>query len=285
MAAAGRLHYQPNLAARALASRHSGLVGLVADDLRDGLVMAIVEAAQRSLDRRGYGVLISGSRDGGTSVTIERFLARGVEAVLLAGREPGRAEIEALTARGVPWIAVAESRGDDPCHWDIGRARGAELACRYLLNLGHPRLGVLCDGAGSPRLATSLAGILATITFADAPPGGDAAVTRDAVRRLLDAPARPTAIVCPGDSQALIALRECAMREIRIPEELSVVGFGDEPFARYSHPALTTVRVAMAELGSRSGDALADMLVGGSPERYTAGLKVIVRETTGRGSG
>jgi DNA-binding LacI/PurR family transcriptional regulator len=144
---------------------------------------------------------------------------------------------------------------------------------------------VLLDGAGWPRLATSLAGMLATITFADAPPDGDAAVTRDAVRRLLDAPVRPTAIVCPGDIQALIALRECALREIQIPEELSVVGFGDEPFARYSHPALSTIRVAMSELGGRSGDALADMLTGRSPERYTAGLKVIVRETTGPGPG
>jgi len=282
MAAADRLRYRPNLAARALASRRSGLVGMVIDDLGDAILSGIVQAAQGSLERRGYGTLVAlnPGREG-TTGPIDSLLARGAEAVLFAGRSPTPIEVEALGAKGLPWIALCEDQGDDASIWDAGRGRGAELACRYLLDLGHERLGALLGGQGASRLAESLAKAGSPVTLAEVAPEEDPSAIRSAVRSLLDLPGAPTAIVCRSDRCALIALRECASRGVRIPQDLSVVGFGDEPFARYCHPALTTIRVAAGEIGRQSGDALAGRIAGASTERHAAGVKVIVRETTG----
>src|SRR5689334_9512464 len=120
MAAADRLRYRPNLAARALASRRSGLVGMVIDDLGDAILSGIVQAAQGSLERRGYGTLVAlnAGREG-TTGPIDSLLARGAEARLRSKwkrserrgyRGSPSAKIRVTTRRsGTPVVAGARS--------------------------------------------------------------------------------------------------------------------------------------------------------------------------------
>ena len=273
-AAAARLDYEPNLAARTLASRRSGLLAIVVSPLDDGVVVRTAAAALCALERRGYGVLLV-SETTAEHLDMPGLARRGVEAVLFVGRAPGRAEREALSARRLAWVAVADADDGDPRCLEFGRPRAVELACRYLQQTGRRSVGLL----GRPGLALTewVRQLVQTGTAIDltAP-----ALPGSALRRLLETSGQPAAIVCADDLAALAVLRECALRGISIPQDLAVVGFGDEPFARCARPALTTVRPVCAEVGAHAAEALLDVLAGRSCAPYAPRHKLVLRETT-----
>ena len=282
IAAASRLGYRPNLAARALASRRSGLVGLVPPDGEDGLLAGIVRGAELALDAHGYGVLLAGEREGGPGTAGARLAAKGVEGLVFVGRQPAGAERQELGGRGLPWVAAVEGAGDERCI-DLGRTRAAELACRYLLELGHRRLGLLVVAGRLSAVALSdrLQAAGASIQWTVAPSGGPDDI-RNAIQGLLEASARPTALVCSDDLAALAAVRECATRGLAIPGALAIVGLGDEPFSRHAYPALTTVRMSPGEVGTQVAEGLIDALAGQPLRSRTGAVKLVVRETTPR---
>ena len=254
MAAAVRLGYRTNLAARALASQRSGLIGIIVAKPADSLLANVLHGAQRTLADRGYSALLTSLDAAAGGATEQRTLvARGVEAILYLGFSPAAPEIEACAKDGVGWVAIADDQSGPGIQIDDGRRRGAELACRFLLDLGHERFGVVTHRLTGTRegVTSALEGTAADLVVAEWP-GGDSNSVGTAVNRLLEAHPVPSAIICSSDEEALAALRECSIRGIAVPRELSIVGFGDSAFARYALPALTTVRVATAELGRRS---------------------------------
>jgi len=281
MAAAARLDYKPNLAARALASRRSALLAVVLSPLEDGVAARTAVAALGALRRRRHGVLLV-SETAAERLDVSGLATRGVDAVLFVGRAPLDAESEALSTRGLAWIAIADSDGEGASGLDLGRLRAVELACRYLQEVGHRSLGLL----GPPGLGlgdlVSRVGEGTAIELARPAWPGDALAIGGALHRLLDAPARPTAIVCADDLAALAVIRECSVHGISVPRDVAVVGFGDEPFARLVRPALTTVRPACAEMGGRAADALLEVLDGRTCPDCAAVNKLVVRETTER---
>ena len=283
MAAATRLGYRTNLAARALAAKRSGLIGIAAAPLSDALLAEVVEAAELRFAREGYGVLISGVSPSNVIAASQALMARGVEAILFAGKSPTDQDVDTLQRQDVPWIGVAEGEGEDPSRLDLGQAKGAELAARYLVELGHERLGVLERNGGTSRrgVAIGLAGSRARLGVAETLTREDGNELRRAAQRLLDSGERPSALVCGGDAEALAALRECSMRGIDVPGTLSIVGFGDQEFARHSWPALTTVRVRGEEIGQSAAEALLDRLAGRPAKRYETAVKLVIRETSG----
>jgi len=281
VAAAARLDYKPNLAARALASRRSGLLAVVLPPLDDGVVARTAVAALRALHRGRYGVLVI-SETAAERLDVARLATHGVEAVLFVGRAPLDAERGVLSTRGLAWIAIADGDGQGTGCLDVGRLRAMELACRYLQEVGHRSLGLLGPpGLGLGELMARVGPGSAVELARPAWPGDAAAIGR-ALQRLLEAPGRPTAIVCADDLAALAVIRECSVCGISVPQDLAVVGFGDEPFARFARPALTTVRPACAEIGGRAADALLEVLAGRACASYAGINKLVVRESTER---
>jgi LacI family transcriptional regulator len=286
-AAAERLHYVPNLAARTLAARRSGLLGIILGTLADPLVAAVATACERRLGEAGYGVMIA-STSGlpeENSRAARALLARGAQALVFV--EPSEtAAVERLMAGcAVPWVAVAEpSPTAGPIALSLGRRRGAALAALYLLGLGHRRFGVIAQADGVIAEAVrqpveASAGDLLPSAILGSAEKLDAA--QAAMRRLLDQNHPPTAVICSSDALALAATRECAVRGIAVPQSVSVVGFGDAEFARRAYPALSTVRVAAAEFGVRTAESLLAIVEGHEASQLEAGLKLVVRESTG----
>lgn len=283
MAAATRLGYRTNLAARALAAKRSGLIGIAAAPISDALLAEVIGAAELRLAREDYGVLISSVSPLNVIAASQGLMARGVEAILFAGKSPTHRDVDTLQGQDVPWIAVAEGDGEDPCRLDLGQAKGAELAARYLVELGHERLGILERNEGASRrgVAIGLAGSRARLVVTETLTREDGKELRAAAQRLLDSGERPSALVCGGDAEALAALRECSMRGIDVPGTLSIVGFGDREFARHSWPALTTVRVRGDEIGKSGAEALLERLAGQPAKRQETAVKLVIRETSG----
>jgi len=161
----------------------------------------------------------------------------------------------------------------------IGRREGVVLAARYLQSLGHRRLALIALSSAMVDDVRDAVG--ADWEMLDCSSAGlDLDAARDTVRRWLEGVECPTAIICPNDVVALAALRECACRGVPVPQRVSLIGFGDSGFARHSYPALSTVRVAAAEVGRRLAEAVFAAIEGLDAPSAVAPVKLIIRETT-----
>jgi len=286
MAAAARLGYQGNWAARALATRRSGLIGWVVDAEGQAVLSDLLRGAASRFDHAGYACLVTLSSAMAVGTALPALLRRGAEAVIFVGAHPGSGDISAQLGASVPWLVIADGEAPDPRRIDLGMAAGLDLAVRYLMELGHQRLTFLLPGTAPSRALAradrqrdppgSASPILSSVRRAD--PNA----TKSALGELLAGPERPTAIVCCSDTDAVIALRECALRGIPVPEALSIVGFGDEAFARHTVPALTTVRCALRQIGEQAAAAILGLIEGISPEPRAPAVKLVIRESAGR---
>jgi LacI family transcriptional regulator len=285
LAAADRLGYSPNLAARSLAARRSGLVGLMVDNLAEPVIAEAAAALERRLAAAGYGLVMVSARDspGHALIALRELLSRGAEALVLAGSAHGQELAAELRARGLPWVALTEDLAGGAFAVDTGRRRGAELAGRYLFDLGHRRVGVIAAMAST---AAGVADALAGSDLAPLSPGtlaaGDAEAAQAAMQRLLDQEHPPTAVICGSDLYALAAVRACLGQGIAVPRAVSVIGFGDAEFARRAVPALTSVRIPAAGMGVHLAESLLARLEGGGPSpAFAAPVKLVMRESTG----
>lgn len=286
MAAATRLGYRPNLAARALVSRCCGLVGVVAPTLADPLLAAVVGALERRLRAAGFGTLLAVGTDSlDPSDGTRTLLGRGAGAIVFVGARPSTAETNMLDGGPLPWVWVGDVAGATPLAIDAGRQRGGALAARYLhAALGHRRFGVIAAAGSGTR--EGVAGALVEtgailIAGADVGSATEPEGTLATIRALLDQDPPPTAVVCSNDVEALATLRECSLRGIAVPGGISIVGFGDWEFARHVTPALSTLRVSSATLGMQAGEAVIAALRGEALQPSEAPVKLVVRESTG----
>jgi LacI family transcriptional regulator len=284
LAAAARLGYVTNVAARTLATGQSGLVGIVVQTLADPLVANILTACERRLAESACGVMLTttGGSPGENLRATHALLGRGAEALIFAEVCAAAELARALAARRVPWVSLAEraSAGGVPS-FSVGRRQGAVLAARYLQSLGHRRFAVIAhpdrDAADAVRQVLAAASLPVEVLD----PGHDVDAAQAAIGALLEQDEPPTAVICASDVQALAALRECAIRNVEVPQRLSVIGFGDAEFARRSYPALSTIRFAAAELGVRVAQAVLARLKGDESAVSEVAVKLIARESTG----
>jgi LacI family transcriptional regulator len=284
VAAAARLRYVPNLAARTLATRRSGLIGFVVRDLADPLIANILIACERKLAESACGVMLTTT--GGSSEEIllatQALLGRGTQALVFAEVEASAVIVRAMAARGVRWVSLTESAlGAGVPSFSVGRRQGAVLAARYLQSLGHHRFAVIAEPDGEAAVAVQQLLTAASLPVEVLESGNDLNAAQAAMGRLLERDEPPTAVICGNDAQALAALRECALRNVAVPQRLSLIGFGDAEFARRSYPALSTVRVAAAEVGIRVAQAVVASLKGDEPLAPDVPVKLIARESTG----
>jgi LacI family transcriptional regulator len=245
----------------------------------------VVEQLERALGAHRYGTLLATAGSPVRSLAATRALiGRGAEALVFAGVGPLPAEIDLVATHKLPWLEVSDAPGAAELAIDIGRRQGGALAGRYLLELGHQCYGVVGRrGAGVRQgVAGTLAESASGRLLADTTTGGERDNSiRSAMRALLDGDERPTALICGSDAEALAAVRECSMRGITVPGDLAIVGFGDEEFARYAVPALTTIRVSAAAIGAHGVEMLLARLAGEPPLSFEGPVKLVVRQSTG----
>jgi LacI family transcriptional regulator len=175
---------------------------------------------------------------------------------------------------------------------NIDNCGGAFTVTRYVLERGHEHIGLI-TGLGSnhdarerlrgSRAALAAAGLEADPSLVVEGDFTEASGYR-AARVLLERGARPTAVVAANDSMAIGALSALTEAGIRVPEDVAVVGFDDIPIARYVNPPLTTVRVSIAELGSRAAARLLAALEQGPDRERVQQLlptELVVRRSCG----
>jgi LacI family transcriptional regulator len=271
-----------------------GLVGITMPYTNTAYFSAILSGAVEALyDREMRAVLCPTRHQHEREVSLLERLTHGeTDGSLLVLPAESTDELRLLSERKVKFVVV------DPLHeLDAGipvvssaNASGANQATHHLLRLGHRRIGVITgspDGVASQR---RLQGYYAALAGAGFVPDPDLVVATDfrgseglpAADRLLALDEPPTAIFAFNDELAVAAGQAARSRGMRLPEDLSIVGFDDTVEAHSAFPALTTVRQPLAEMGRMAVSLLMRLLHEEVLETLHVELavKLVVREST-----
>jgi LacI family transcriptional regulator len=293
LAAMQRLGYVPNMQARKLAGGRSQVVGVVSHDVWNSYVMEILRGIDEELASAEYDLMLYTSRrraamEQAHVSTLTQGLAEGLLLLLPRGLET---YIEGLRKRHFPFVLIDDG-GSAAGGRTVGATnrQGAYDAARHLLELGHRRIGVITGALDIGASHERLAGYHAALEAFGVPSDGRLIVEGDftqpraieAARALLDRAERPTAIFASNDVSAFGVLQVAREKNVRVPEDLSVVGFDDIPQAAESRPPLTTVRQPLEEMGRVAARMLLAAMHASEPlsERVELPTQLVVRDST-----
>lgn len=269
------LNYTPNESARSLKRRSASTVGLVVPELANQFFALIAEGVERAASARSVLVVLCAPEATGEPDSVNGRLLRSQRLdgiIYLSGATTSPASLLELTRFGPVVLVDEKLPGFDLPAVVSDNRRGARELGQHVLAQGHQRVAVI---GGPPELWTAeqrLAGYREALAGAGLDPdqarvlSGDyrqSSGARLAAVALSGPPAGwPTALLCANDLMAIGVLEYCKEVGIRVPEELSVVGFDDLPVASLLTPRLTTVRQPAHEMGSRAAHLLFDLLEG-----------------------
>jgi LacI family transcriptional regulator len=249
------LGYVPNPQARALALRRNFLIGLIHDNPNAQMVLGVQEGILEAIRESAYALVVR-PVDRRSPTMIEDIRAF-LEQQRLAGVMllPPISENDALAAMcreiGCAYVRMGSAVLDDEAHMVASNDRDAVAdAVRHLIAQGHRRIGFIAGPPGFRSAEERQKGFEAALAeagitipramLADGNYTFDSG--RAAADRLLDASQRPTAIFASNDEMAAGVLHAARQRELRVPDQLSIVGFDDTAIAAHIWPPLTTVR-------------------------------------------
>jgi LacI family transcriptional regulator len=270
--AIAELGYVVNYSARALASGRSHAIGVVIPSLTDPHSFHLIHHVGEVSERHKVGVVVLTRPTLSDELTLSSFIGHGlVGALMVVAPRSVEAYLPIIKALSIPMVVVESLWTDEagqvletpvPCVASDGR-QGAQTATRHLLELGHRQIG-LTSGSDSGQSHLRYLGYCDTLTSYDVP------LRADYVRAgrwtwesghaeasaLLELAEPPTALFCANDNMALGAIRATTDRGLRVPEDVSVMGFDDIWAAPHSIPALTTIRQPAAEMVQIAVDLL-----------------------------
>ncbi|MDX3090218.1 MULTISPECIES: LacI family DNA-binding transcriptional regulator [Streptomyces] len=272
----------------------SQVLDLVVTHFEGSWANLLIAGVGREASAAGLDVVLTLAEPGGDWVS--RVLRRRTAGVIGTLVDPASHQFGALFAAGVPVVLIDPMSAPPPGVASIGVANweGGRMAAEHLLSLGHRRMGVV---AGHARHLFSRARVDGFRGAADTATAGGATVSvahggwnrakaATATHTLLEGDPGITGIFACADSMALGVYDALAARGLRIPEDISVVGFDDLPEAQYITPGLTTVRQPSTELGAAAVKLLLDLSRGEdggtrSPARMRLATELVLRASTG----
>ncbi|MER6901257.1 LacI family DNA-binding transcriptional regulator, partial [Amycolatopsis sp. NPDC000740] len=298
--AAGELGYPgPNPTARSLATSRTGAIAFLLDSslsaaFSDPALSITLDALAKTVEPTGNALLLLPGHEAQEGPPASRVLAAQADIAVAYSLADGTPALEAVRARGLPLVVIDQPPLPDTARVGCDDRGGASLAARHLVELGHRRFGILA----APRLSAvtspfhgtreRLAGYLDTLAAAGITdvsiteaPWLSASTARAAATELLTASVRPTALLCMSDQLAFAAIAAAHRLGLRVPGDVSIVGFDDTPQAAWSEPPLTTVRQDLAGKGRVAGELVMDLLAGEPiPPPVELPVSLAVREST-----
>jgi DNA-binding LacI/PurR family transcriptional regulator len=299
-AEAHRRHYIPNRAAQNLRLNRSGLIGVVIPQINHTYHSHLVWGIERQAESQGLQVLLGHSLDRAENEIreVQKLISRQVEALLLvpAVRWQNRlATLELIRSSRIPTVLLdAYPAGADSfphVSWVVcDDQRGGQRATEHLLDLGHREILFLAGPNGSSSSAGRFSGYQRALTEAGVAysearvflAGRDIDSGRQAMTHALSEKAPFTAIVAHNDSVAIGAMETLLQQGFKIPQEISVVGFGDGLLAANFRVPLTTLRVPQTEMGETALRLALELQKGETVQPRVMPVEIIVRASTAK---
>lgn len=294
--AAEVMGYLPNSHARTLTTKRSWTIGVLFMEssgvgIRHPFFGAVMESFKRQMESRGYDLMfISRDIGGKPSSYLEHCRFRGVDAVAVILSHDKDPQVQELLKSRLPCVIIdSDFSGGNTRTVYSDNEEGARQAVHYLHELGHTCIGHIAGGmntfAGRGR-QLGYESALRTLGLELRPEyiaeGGHYSIEsgREAMLRLLQLPEPPTAVFAAGDHLALGAMTALQEQGIRIPEQMSLIGFDDIELSSYLSPRLTTVRQHADRIGMEAAVQLLALIDGESAPQTTAlPVELIVRES------
>jgi DNA-binding LacI/PurR family transcriptional regulator len=287
--AIAELGYRPNTAARSLVTRQSQAIGVLAAGTAHYGPANTLLGVQQAARNEGYSVSmasLSAVTPAGIHNALEHFLRQPVDGiVVIVPHEAMLTSLRTITM-AVPLVAVGFGADERLTVAAVNQRAGAALAVQHLMDLGHASIAHI---SGPPDWIDATArteGWRRTLQQAWLPDAvlvqGDwSAESGYRAGLKLAASDSVTAVFAANDQMALGALRAFSEAGLRVPEDISVVGFDDQPEAAYFVPPLTTVNQGFKELGARCiRMLLSEMAQGHSGAASVLNPKLVVRGST-----
>jgi LacI family transcriptional regulator len=294
--AAEELGYQPNPIARGLKTNRSYTIGVLIPDLTNPLFPPILRGIEDHLETGGYTPLTANTDNDPERELLDSqtMRARQVDGIIAATARRDHRLHDALLEAGIELVLVNRRQPDMPVSSATADDRlGMRLSVEHLVALGHTRIAHL---AGPLDYSTGLdrhGSFHETMRAAGLEPDPELVLVSEAFTesegarlcaQLIDAGRRFTAIAAANDLLALGCYDIFAERGVRCPEDISVIGFNDMPFAARFQPPLTTIRIPHYEIGKAAAQLMLERLQdGGSPPREVMlEPSLVVRGSTAR---
>lgn len=266
--------YVQNHAARHLRKGQSGLIDLVIMRLEGGYDLGIMHGIQDALEETGHRLVVFATNEDEATerLWLRRILDQSTDGVLLLLPYSQIGIANTLMEQNIPFIAIGDRNEPTTVFPTIGSTiwLGGYTATEYLISLGHRRIGIITLPLHLTTSRARLAGYREALERAGIPVDpalicegtyllGDGVKQTEA---LLDLPDPPTAIFAGNDAQATGVYQVLYRRNIRIPDQISVIGFDNVTYTAQMSPPLTTIHQPLVEMGRMAANMLMRLIAG-----------------------
>lgn len=295
------LNYEPNIIARSLSKNKTYTIGVILEDILNPFFSAVAKGIETALRFKDYSMILTSSDfDYGAEVRLTRILIRyKVDGILLTPVRPDGESVSILKERGVPFFIMNSRSEDSDVSWiDSDNLEGGYLAARYLLDLGHRRfLYVRQMSIQGSRLRYE--GFRKALEEAGLDPSNQVILGEARSRiegyelmcEFLNEKGRgelPSAVMTVNDAVAIGVMEALLERSVRIPEDVSIIGYDDINIAGLVRVPLTTVHQPKFRMGEIAASQLIDKIERGEQgvaRQFLTQPKIIVRESCCRITG
>jgi len=288
-----RLHYTPDLQARALAGRDSNTIGMIISNIENPFFVDVYRSLEQEAHRLGREVLVAntGYDPERLAASVRIMLGRRVTGIAAIISEMEPSLLKELVQSGVPVVMYdVGGAGRNIVNVRVDYAAGMRETVELLYGMGHRHFAFVGHHTALSPLSVRWQAFTTAMEQLGSPVRHQVVTNADsldggyrAAHQLLDAGNRPTAIVCINDLMATGVLRGLRDRGIDVPGDISVTGFDNVPMSQYLAPQLTTVDVPRAEIGRIAAERLIQpkRARGQISDEILITPKLIVRESTG----
>ena len=291
------LNFIPQKTARQYRPGRERTLGLALADMGNPFFVDVALGAESAAKELGVGVVIvhNGEDPAREVQNLDLLVQQRVHGIMITPVDERNPRLEQLVERSVPVVFVDRISGDRPCCWlATDDYKGGQLAGEHLLDVGHTHIAFIGDPTISRQVEFRYQGLLDAVQKAGLP--------KDSVE-LIPAPAwkipegrqvglelvgrrpedRPTGVFCANDMLALGLLQELALHDIRVPDDLAIVGFDDLDWASVATVPLSSVRQPRDLLGRTAVRMILDEIEEGSAHVHEHVLfppELIIRESS-----
>lgn len=291
--AAAEMDYLPNAHAQSLSTKKSWAIGVMFSEanevgMKHPFFNGIIESFRHATEEQGYDLIFASRNLRNRDMSyLEHFKHRAVDGIVVICSDRMDEQVQELMQSDIPIVVVdMDSANCSVVYSD--NTEGARLAVNYLHDLGHRHIAHIAGDqtidAGAARvkgyeLAMSALGLpiepgyLVNAGFFSVEEG------KQAMEKLLDLDSRPTAVFVAGDQMAIGAIEAIHERGLRVPEDISVIGYDDIEMIKYITPKLTTIRQDTDEIGEAAAELLIEQMTAKErrTERRVIPVKLIER--------
>lgn len=294
LAAMEELNYRPNAVARSLKSGKTNTLGMILPDSSNPFFAEVGHFIEEAAFQLGYRVILCNTESDPRKeqMYVEVLSQKQVDGIIFYATGDKPASINVLLQSKLPFVMVDRDLVNIPVDAVLtDNCEGGRLATRHLLQLGHQRIACLIGPSDENPSAERVVGYRAALLDAGIVPQEDLVLRgdfhsetgRNLTLQLLNRETPPTAIFACNDMMAFGALRAAYQVGLRVPENLSIIGFDGIELGSYSNPPLTTVAQPKDLMGKQAVKMITERLADpySPPKRIVLPSKLILRESTG----